>query len=316
MRRSRGLLLSLALPDMQYFAGRRCLILPKQNNSRDKPPLLLIGGTAQSIPSWQSHYSQLSKDRTVVVYEARGQGPKSSNDLLDDNYTDCSLEKQVVDLSDFLSEISPVLSTTQIDCCGFSFGGRLALAFAGTNPTPPRVSINKLHVTGVAGLTRGAFARVILSAWDKILLGDRNDSSSDKLRLRAFIYSSLLSTYSQKFVAANEKRIDLWVNFGLQQNTVEGVGGIVRQSHSDDSFDVHQSALRLSKNHAVEKLRIIAGGQDALCGGYYEAVRDNLEELAATIGGGVSHKVFRECGHAVLLEDAKGWRQDVLDFLK
>ncbi len=38
------------------------------------PPIVILGGMAQSIPSWEHHLPSLSKDRDIFVYEYLGSG--------------------------------------------------------------------------------------------------------------------------------------------------------------------------------------------------------------------------------------------------
>ena len=321
MRRS---ILAMALPPLEFLAGRRCLRLPKQvpsqttgGDNNNNNPLLLIGGTAQSITSWQAHYHSLAIKRDVVVYEARGQGPRLEDDLFDGDYSDCSMERHVDDLQNFFAACFPC-EKQKIDVAGFSFGGRLALAHSSTG----QGNVDKLHVTGVAGLVRDSYARVILRAWEEMLLGDGEATTSaleENRRLKAFIYSSLLSTYSKEFIASNERMVSKWVEFGMSQNTVEGVGNIVAQSHGDDDFDVRKSSERLGalmrEKKGPSSVRLISGSLDMLCGGSLAIVARGLDELSNVIGPATSTKIFEGAGHAILLEDPKGWRVDVEEFL-
>ena len=48
-------------------------------NFPPRPPLVLIGGTAQWIDSWTGHLKALARERQVLLYEARGQGGASSS---------------------------------------------------------------------------------------------------------------------------------------------------------------------------------------------------------------------------------------------
>ena len=67
--------------EIRYIAGRRAIILhppDKPNdyqNSHSYPPLVILGGMAQSISSYEFHLSQLSKHRSVLMYEPIGIGP-------------------------------------------------------------------------------------------------------------------------------------------------------------------------------------------------------------------------------------------------
>ena len=66
--------------EIRYIAGRRALILHPSNDNRNNniqhpPPLVVLGGMAQSISSWEFHLPYLAKQRSVLIYEGIGQGP-------------------------------------------------------------------------------------------------------------------------------------------------------------------------------------------------------------------------------------------------
>ena len=83
-----------------WINGRRCLLVPSKNtdnrnevsieninlyrydhdansqnpNPSKLPPIVILGGMAQSISSWEHHLPMLSKDRDIFVYEYLGSG--------------------------------------------------------------------------------------------------------------------------------------------------------------------------------------------------------------------------------------------------
>ena len=76
---------------IKYIHGRRCQILKKLNSaeadssSNAKIPLVLIGGTAQSIGSWEHQTHSLMRERDyVLIYECIGQGPSPPSDIIGD----------------------------------------------------------------------------------------------------------------------------------------------------------------------------------------------------------------------------------------
>eukprot|EP00966_Prymnesium_polylepis_P206248 4779092-Prymnesium_polylepis.3 len=74
--------------------GHRALLLgPTRAKAAAKPPLVLLGGTAQWIDSWMGHLSSLARERQVLVYETRGQAGATSSL----NPADCSLGRQAAD---------------------------------------------------------------------------------------------------------------------------------------------------------------------------------------------------------------------------
>ena len=58
--------------------GHRALLLGPTDASAlslaPRPPLVLLGGTAQWLDSWTGHLSALARRRRVLLYETRGQG--------------------------------------------------------------------------------------------------------------------------------------------------------------------------------------------------------------------------------------------------
>ena len=73
------------------LCGHRTLLLGPTRPQAQRPPLVLLGGTAQWLDSWSGHLTSLSRERQVLLYETRGQAGATS--LLDT--ADCSLERQV-----------------------------------------------------------------------------------------------------------------------------------------------------------------------------------------------------------------------------
>ncbi len=57
-----------------------------------RPPLVLLGGTAQWLDSWQGHLTELAQSRRVLLYETRGQGGAFvAADAAQADVTNCSL---------------------------------------------------------------------------------------------------------------------------------------------------------------------------------------------------------------------------------
>lgn len=113
----------------EFIASRRALITPAQSPSATKTPLILIGGTAQSVHSWPHHLHHLSMDRNVVVMEARGQGPRQPpHPAFDGDFSNCSLTKHCADVRAFVDDLPEDLfldNDNRFDLAGFSFGGRI-----------------------------------------------------------------------------------------------------------------------------------------------------------------------------------------------
>lgn len=115
----------------------------------EKRPLVLIGGTAQLLNGWVGHLQAFSIDRDVLVFESRCQGVTTTLST-----ERASLDVHTEDIRRLLEEIG---WTNGVDLCGFSFGGRLALAAAASTL---RDLTERLVLTGVPGV-RDARVRLL-----------------------------------------------------------------------------------------------------------------------------------------------------------
>jgi hypothetical protein len=77
---------------MHLVHGRRCLLIPSRklehrntnlntsyqskegNDIQPPPPIVILGGMAQCIESWQHHFQDFSRERDVLMYEYCGSG--------------------------------------------------------------------------------------------------------------------------------------------------------------------------------------------------------------------------------------------------
>ncbi|KAL7539944.1 hypothetical protein ACHAXR_009732 [Thalassiosira sp. AJA248-18] len=291
--------------EIRYIAGRRALLLHPQP-SPNKPniiPLVILGGMAQSISSWEFHLPYLSRHRSVLIYEALGQGPPPPDEVcsidgrevtLERYYDNVSLERQgkdfwnVVDEAFFApgsyyyeqNELGNDATSEKVDVAGFSFGGRVAMAAASLKPN----RIRRLHLTGV-GAERDAFASVILASWNEILASrsididdletgeedcDLDHASRCTSRLRSFAWSVILATYSEQFLAsAGPERVKTWVDSVCRYNTEEGLRAILAQTHGnageeEDMWTPAAMAQRIQTSQSIENCRVVVGSQDKM----------------------------------------------------
>ncbi|KAL7550528.1 hypothetical protein ACHAWF_013745 [Thalassiosira exigua] len=345
---SKGLPTSLIKEEIRYIAGRRALLLRPPASSSQKPrtPLIILGGMAQSIASWEFHLPYLARHRPVLIYEALGQGPPPPDEVcsvdgigvtLEEYYSDVSLERQghdfwnVVDKAFFPSQNvndRNDAENSKVDVAGFSFGGRVAMAAAVSNPN----RIRRLHLTGV-GAERDELSNVILASWqdmlfpapddtDKVELEEEcdpiNHASKCTAQLRSFAWSVILATYSDQFLsAAGPERIRTWVDSVCRYNTEEGLRAILMQTHGHEGqnpWTPAAMAQRIQSTKAIESCRIVVGSQDKMAHPM-QALRlakilDTSVEKEDSI-----YKVMEGCGHAVPMEAMRLWRGDLLDFL-
>ena len=264
---------------------------------------MLLGGTAQTIGSWVGQVPGLSREREVIVVELRGQGLK--NPALPIN--DVRLSVQVEDLRSLFREAEIGSSANRpVDLIGFSFGGRVALKYAGSVPE----DVNAVSATSVSN-KRGV-GKVILQSWASLLgegatrgsgrdggNNNHDDADDDARRLSAFAWSSILNTHSPEFIEKNEKRIEGWVRMVAAANSRAG------SSSSDDPDE----PLKLARACGAAGIRgqLITGGKDLICDA---ASAPRLAEAA-----GFELHCFADCAHAVPLESPLEWRREVLRFL-
>ena len=313
--------------EIRYIAGRRAIILhppDKPNdyqNSHSYPPLVILGGMAQSISSYEYHLPQLSKHRSVLMYEPIGIGPAppyselQGNTSLEKYYYDVSLERhgndfwEVVDEAFFSDKDDDDDNTKIVDVASFSFGGRVALSAAANQPH----RLRRLHISGV-GHGRDTLASVHITSWKEIL-GDKTKvkNDDDNSRLQAFAWSIILATYSSQFLESmGPDRIKMWVDSVCENNTEEGLRAILMQTQDADEWSPAAMANRIqAADKSIDSCRIVVGAQDKIASPM-QALQlakifcDDTDDI---------YKVIEGCGHAIPMEAMRLWREDVLQYL-
>ena len=253
------------------------------------PPVLLMGGTAQCCTSWGGNASAIAASgRIVISFDARGQG--STHACNADIY---DMAAHVGDVRNLVAALcSSEMHSQPFDIAGFSFGGRLALAFAAQHPS----CVRRLVVTGVPA-RRDEAAAEIFNSW-RVLLKQGN--------LRDMVSRQISACHSPHFLSKfTTKQLQLLISATVAQNTVDGLNGLLRDSHVSDEADAYHT---INLSHAVAALRIpvllIGGTQDAV------APVKEVERLAADNGWGL--RMF-ESGHNVPAELPLQWRRSVLE---
>jgi 3-oxoadipate enol-lactonase len=250
----------------------------------DHPPLVILGGMTQTLSSWGGQLRPLAADRQVLVYEARGQG-QTELDL-----ADVSPPRHV---EDFAALLAALAIPSPVDLCGFSFGGRIALAIAATRPD----LVRRLVVTGVSA-GRGALGRVIVRAWLAALAtGD----------LEALAWLSLADTLGPVYLDRNEHMLAAMVQAVITRNRYAGIRALFEQTLREDPHWQYQPTALAPRVRCPTLL--IAGELDRL------APAAELAALAALFAGPVEHHVVPGVGHTVAIEAAEVWRAHVQKFL-
>jgi hypothetical protein len=238
------------------------------------------------------------------------------------------MAKHSSDLAEFIGALPPGLfggedgRKDEYDVAGFSFGARCLVQFAATSTDAAGAAsrkIRKLHLTGISP-SRGAHAISILDGW-KALLSSSSKEEEGRDVLRSFGESILRASHSSQFMSAQPNtRIESWVKFVAESNTVAGVGGIIRDSHGGEDADGGKERAVEEMITAVQRsydCRFVNGQLDELCG-YDPSCADATDGeggVERNMGAMRNCRVFAGAGHAVPIERAREWRDDLLAFL-
>lgn len=249
------------------------------------PPLVFLMGTAQTIPAYAANINALSMKHRVLIFELRGQGTTE----LDSSR--CTTEQQVHDLRAMLRKVLGN-NDVPIHLSGYSFGGRIALAYAAHHAH----QVRRLSVTGVP-LTRSATGRLLVRSWEDAL---------SRGNVRECAWSLVLNGYSDEMLTKMEKRIGTNVNYIVESNDVTRLHDLVRLSHEKDPqspFAVHNSV-----KHIRCPTQIIAGRYDRIAG-YEETLL-----LAKAIPH--AEQVSFDAGHSIPFEKTAQWCRTVSEFMQ
>jgi 3-oxoadipate enol-lactonase len=247
-----------------------------------RPTVVLLGGMTQTLASWGAQTRPLAERRPVVVYEARGQG---TTDLA---LADCTLARHV---EDFASLHAALGLAGPVDLCGFSFGGRVAIAIAAQRPD----LVRKLVLSGVA-LDRGVVGRLIIQGWIAALrTGD----------LEALARVSLPDILGPAYLEANAKLVEPMVRASIERNRYDGVVALMRSTISlppDSPWTPSALAARVRAPALC-----ISGALDRL------APPAEVSALANMLRA--QHRIVADAGHTVAIEAPTAWREAVVEFL-
>jgi 3-oxoadipate enol-lactonase len=250
-----------------------------------RAPIVLIGGMTQTLASWGAQIRPLAERRIAIAYEARGQGTTELS------LEDCTLRQQVVDFAALHGALG---LDGPVDLCGFSFGGRLALAIAAERPD----LVHRLVLTGVA-LDRGIIGRLIVRGWLAALAtGD----------LEALTRVSLPDILGPAYLEANAALVEPMVRASIERNRHAGVLALMRAT-----IDLPEGS---PWGAAALAERVRAHRITALClGGALDRLAPpaEVEALALALAG--AHAIIDGVGHTVAIEAPHAWRECALAFL-
>jgi pimeloyl-ACP methyl ester carboxylesterase len=217
--------------------GQPLILQPKAPPVLSVPPLIILGGTSQTLGQWRSHARGLAHgNRVTIVYECRGQGATNMS------VSNVTMRVQVEDFVQFLQKLK---ITQPVDLCGFSFGGRIALAIAAHHPH----LIRRLSLTGV-GFDRDALGRMILNSW-RAALATGN--------AHAMMLASLTNLHSPQFLTKFERHIPSLMSQAVKSQNYNGLLAILEQSHISDVDDPYHPVNLVPRICAPVQL---IGGRD------------------------------------------------------
>lgn len=189
----------------------------------DKPPLVYLGGTGQTIDTFGPHIRLLSKERRIIVPELRCQG---KTDLLSDC---CTMAQHILDFEAILKNLD---ITDKVDVAGFSFGGRVALALASYRPE----LISRLCVTGVP-LHRPQLGKIIMKSWIHTL---------ELNQLEACAWSFILNGYSPAFIEKHHRQVHRFADMIVRSNKADKLINLMVHSNiigdTEDEYSMHTCA--------------------------------------------------------------------------
>ena len=307
-------LLHSALPCECLVDQHPSIRITPASREESYPPLILLGGIAQTKTSWDHHLLSLARNRKVLVYECLGQGdhiiPKDSD-------ADASLPAQARLLLDTLNAVllddENQKESVPVDIAGFSFGGRVAMAatclLSESSDDDNGVRIRRLHLTGV-GVDRSDSGHLAMKSFPDIINGDRS--------LRSFAWSILLATYSSSYLRSlPENALQRFLDHISASNKSDGLLAIIERaevSDKEDPWHVANMADRLAEKFQSQSNPTMG----KLCVGEFDKMApvEAVEELGKNSDWIMSKvDVLSNCGHAVVLEKPREWRDSVLSFL-
>lgn len=254
----------------------------KAKTQREEIPLIILGGTGQSISTFAPHIMKLSKYRRLIIPELRCQGMFTQLDS-----KKATMPQHVLDLKNILQ----ALDVRQCDLCGFSFGGRVAVAFAAHHPS----MVNRLSMTCVP-LVRNNLGKAIINSW-AAGLGDG--------KLRDIAWSFIINGYSGHFVEHNFHRIETYIDYIIESNDQEKLHDLMRLSHARDDSDEY--GVKYSSSLIRCPTQVIGASEDRI-----SSIASVLDLHRA-----IPHSGFlaMDTGHLAPFEKPNEWMRHVLDFM-
>eukprot|EP01039_Chlorochromonas_danica_P010008 gene10010-11068_t len=257
---------------------RKVFYVDEGRSEEDESPILLLGGTAQTVNSFTLHISQIARHRRLIIPELRGQGKTELSSEF------ATMGQHVQDVCDIIK----ALGLRKVHLAGFSFGGRVALAVAAHHPD----LVDKLSLTGIC-YSRPPLGQMILKSWEE---------AAGRGNMRECAWSFILNGYSQSYIERYSSRIPSFIDMVVEANQASRLHDLIRLSHRADSFSVEACAPNV-----IASTQIIAATEDRIAG--YEACLDLAQHVPC------QDVVTLQAGHLAPFEQPVQWRKALLDFI-
>ena len=263
------------------------LDIPHNGDNEENLPTVVLLGTAQTVKTFMHHCRDFSRHSRLVVPELRCQG---TTNLLTKK---CSVDQQVVDVERILNE----LKIEKCNLVGFSFGGRVAIAFAATRKS----IVHKVSLSGVP-LIRPALGAAILQSWE-------SDLKSGIIPAWSFI----LNGYSDYYLHKHAQKLLTYVEYVKEQNCPEKLKDLITSTNQAGSDNNSPFSVRSCSAMLQCPTQIIAGTHDRISG--LKDVMDLALEIRKHGNKNVEYEEIN-VGHIQPFEDIVTWQNLVLQFLK
>jgi pimeloyl-ACP methyl ester carboxylesterase len=230
-----------------------------------------------------------------VVFECIGQGTggKTSKSDTTTKYTNASLPFQAEKLLETLDGLG---LDNLVDIAGFSFGARVAMAAACID----RSRFRRVHLTGVA-CDRTDYGHLAMESFKDIIQSDPS--------LRSFAWSILLATYSPQYLRKLPKEnLEKILNHITSNNSAEGLLAILDHAEVGEESDPWHVRSMADRLNSMVVTKLCVGQYDQMAPeSQVRILRDKL--------GGPDLDVIPNCGHAVVVESPRAWKNSVVSFL-
>lgn len=256
--------------------------VPYVDEGSEGTPIVILGGTAQTINTFTTHIKPMSKSNRVIVMELRGQG----SNQLQSSYA--RMHQHVVDVHEVLRK----LQVSKIYLCGFSFGGRVAIAFAAHHSE----MVEKLSVTGIS-MSRPKLGEMIIKSWEDALR---------RGNMRECAWSFILNGYSSSFIEKYYSKLESFIEMVVAANDPNKLYDLIRLSHNTDGPDAEYTTSVCAPRVRCPT-QIIAATDDRIAG--YQSCLDLAKHIRTC-----PSIISLEAGHLAPFEHPMQWRRAVLDF--